>query len=76
MYIVLTTPFNVFYNIPKIKTKPRRKTYLVIKTNKDINVPKQEKKKTFRKRTRSINKKTFINVFMTFHMITTLGVQL
>jgi hypothetical protein len=53
MYIVLTTPFNVFYNIPKIKTKPRRKTYLVIKTNKDINVPKQEKK--------NIQKKNQIN---------------
>lgn len=44
MYIVLTTPFNVFYNIPKKKQKTRRKTYSVIKTNKDINVPKQEKK--------------------------------
>jgi hypothetical protein len=49
MYIVLTTPFNVSYNIPKKKQK--QKTYLVIKTNKDINVPKQEIK-TFRKRTR------------------------
>lgn len=50
-YIVLKAPFNVFHNIPKNKTNTRRKTYLVIKKNKDINVPKQ-KEKTFRKRTR------------------------